>query len=497
MKNIVILGGGTAGWIAASGLARALLKGRTNEFNVTLIESDEIGTIGVGEATIPSILEFIRFLNIDERDFIKNTDATFKLGIEFINWRTLDHKYFHPFGTLGPEIDNKPLFAHWMREKLGGSTQELMELSIAAKLAQQSRILLPTQSNQIGFNNYGHALHFDAGLVAKYLKDYAMSFGVKHIIGEVQNVQKDDNGNIRALDLVSGEQISGDFFIDCSGFRSLLLGDALGVEFEDWSQYLPCDSAFAIQTEAVETPRAYTKSIAQSAGWMWQIPLRSRVGNGYVYSSNFISDDEAKQTLLNNLDSKPINEPRKIKFKAGTRKVHWKKNCLALGLASGFLEPLESTSIHLVIANLYRFLDLFPSQKDATYLESKFNQFAIDEILEIRDFIILHYCATERDDSDFWQYCSSMQIPESLKGKIELFKKSGKIVTEFYDLFKPTSWAAVMIGMGLEFEGVDALINAISENTSKTLIERYVREIEKDTKDAPSHVQLLEMIAKS
>ncbi len=494
MKNIVILGGGTAGWIAASGLARALLKGHTNEFNVTLIESDEIGTIGVGEATIPSILEFIRFLNIDERDFIKNTDATFKLGIEFINWRTLDHKYFHPFGTLGPEIDNKPLFAHWMREKLGGSTQELMELSIAAKLAQQSRILLPTQSNQISFNNYGHALHFDAGLVAKYLKDYAMSFGVNHLIGEVNNVVKDSRGDIVELALNGGRKQKGEFFIDCSGFRSLLLGGALGVEFDDWSKYLPCDSAFAVQSELIDEARIYTKSTAQKAGWTWQIPLRSRVGNGYVYSSKFIKDDEAIETLMAGLNSKPINDPRKIKFKAGTRTVQWKNNCVALGLASGFLEPLESTSIHLVIANLYRFLDYFPNSADADFLRDKFNDFAKSELKEIRDFLILHYCTTQRSDSDFWKYCKEMEIPKSLKSKIELFQNTGKIVCDFYDLFKPTSWMAVMHGMGISFKAQDAIINATDRATSRTLISRYIQELDKDIASAPSHAQLLQDI---
>ena len=494
MKNIVILGGGTAGWIAASGLARTLLKDRTNTYTVTLIESDEIGTIGVGEATIPSILDFVRFLNIDENDFIKNTDATFKLGIEFINWRNIDQSYFHPFGTLGPEIENKPLFQHWMRAKIKGSSQDLMELSIAAKLARQNKILVPDQSNQLTASNYGHALHFDAGLVAKYLKDYAVSFGVKHKIGEVRNVIKEENGNIIALDIVGSEKVRGDFFIDCSGFRSILLGGALGVEFEDWAHYLPCDSAYAVQTKAFGPPRAFTKSIAQSAGWMWQIPLRSRLGNGYVYSSKFISDDDAKNTLLTSLQSPPINEPRKIKFKAGTRKEHWKKNCLGLGLASGFLEPLESTSIHLVIANLYRFLEMFPGNCDTIYLEAKFNRFALSEILEIRDFIILHYCATQRDDSDFWKYCKNMTIPNSLADKISLFENSGKILSDFYDLFKPTSWISVFTGMGIDFKSCDPLVQAMDENASKTLLNRYIQELENDTKPAPLHSQLLDKI---
>ncbi len=494
MQNIVILGGGTAGWIAASGLARVLLKNGSEKFNIKLIESDEIGTIGVGEATIPSILEFIQFLNIDQLDFIKNTDATFKLGIQFNDWLEIGHSYFHPFGTLGPEVDNKPLFQHWMREKLNGSKLELMDLSIASHLAKNNKFLSPTQQNQICNDNFGYALHFDAALVAKYLKDYALQIGVEHINSKVSGIKKDAKNNICALIIDENKEINGDFFIDCSGFKSIILGEALETKYEDWSHYLPCDSAYAIQTDEKTSLNPYTKSTARDAGWTWQIPLRTRMGNGYVYSSEFVKDDDALNTLLNSIKGNKITEPRKIKFKAGAREVTWKNNCLALGLSSGFLEPLESTSIHLVISNLYRFLDLFPSGDNWQILQQKFNKAAKQELEEIRDFIILHYCKTQRQDTKFWQYCKNMQIPQSLAKKIEFFEANGKISTDYYDLFKPTSWISVLIGMGVDFKTYDALVDAIKPEFSQKILQNFVQIIGQGANSSPYHADILKKL---
>ena len=491
MQNIVILGGGTAGWITASGLARVLLKNGSKNFNIKLIESDEIGTIGVGEATIPSIIEFIQFLNIDQLDFIKNTDATFKLGIEFNDWQNIGHSYFHPFGTLGPEVDNKPLFGHWMREKLNGAQLELMDLSICAQLAKNNKFLTPNQQNQICHDNFGYALHFDASLVAKYLKDYAINVGVEHINSKIGEIKKDEKNNISALVTTDNKEIKGDFFIDCSGFRSIILGEALETKYEDWSHWLLCDSAIAIQTDEKTTLNPYTKSSARTAGWTWQIPLRTRMGNGYVYSSEFVNDDEALNTLINSIKGNKITEPRKIKFKAGAREVTWKNNCLALGLSSGFLEPLESTSIHLVISNLYRFLDLFPSGDDWHLLQQKFNKAAKQELEEIRDFIILHYCKTQRQDTEFWKYCKNMEIPPSLAQKIEFFENNGKISADYYDLFKPTSWVSVLIGMGVNFKTYDNLIDAIKPEFSQKILQNFVQIVNQGANSSPFHADIL------
>lgn len=494
MKKFVILGGGTAGWITAALLSRALLSQNNKAFEVCLVESENMGTIGVGEATIPPIFELLQFLNIDLEDFIAQTSATFKLGIEFVDWLEIGKSYFHPFGTLGPYIDNKPLFDHWQRLRLGGDKTELMELSINACLAQEGKFLIPNHSNKLSQREFGHALHFDAGLVAKYLAKYCEQKGVTHKYGNFSKADLDNSGNIAKLNFEDGTHIKGDFFFDCTGFSSRLIGGAFENPFIDWSDYLPCDTAIAVQTRAIKEIKPFTISKALTAGWKWQIPLQNRMGNGYVFSSKFIDIESAKQELLNSLPSETINEPSVIKFKAGRRKSQWVKNCLGIGLSSGFLEPLESTSIHLIMTGVYRFLDLFPNKLNLSMLSEIYNQRTERELEEIRDFLILHYCTTNRIDTEFWRYCAKMEIPKSLTDKLDLYLTGGKILSDFNDLFKPVSMISVLNGMGQLPKYYEPTIEAFPISFSKSFIERYREQLRVHTKDAITHEKLLEQI---
>ena len=486
--HFVILGGGTAGWMAAACLSRLLFRVPGSPKTITLVESAEIAPIGVGEATIPSIQDMLRYLNIDEADFVDATDATYKLGIRFRDWRVAGSDFFHGFGELGPTIENLPLFQHWLREKIAGRPVAPLEaLSMSAQLALNNRFAKPKQDGNSPLFMAGYAYHFDAGKVATYLRDYAEAKGVKRIEGRVAEVRHDSDGTINALRLSDGRDIAGDFFLDCSGFSGLIIEKALGSEFEDWSHWLPCDRAVALPSRSVSPLQPYTQVTARDAGWTWRIPLQSRIGNGYVYASRFCDEAQAEQTLRAALESPPLAEPRHIRFTPGRRKEAWVKNCLSLGLASGFLEPLESTSIHLIFANLFRFFDHFPRSIDTPILRQTYNDRSVREIEEIRDFLILHYWASARRDTPFWRHVTGMDIPDSLGDKLEAFHSQGKLLADYYDLFKPASWMAIYDGMGIAPSAPDPLADLVPDDFSRHVLQNVTQGIRQAALAAPSH----------
>ncbi|MEO9739353.1 MAG: tryptophan halogenase family protein [Roseobacter sp.] len=491
-KKFVIVGGGTSGWMAASCLARLFAANPNSGHSVTLVESEVIGTVGVGEATIPTILDFISFLKVDQADFIRKTNSTMKLAIKFRDWRVQGEDYWHPFGTLGPSIENRPLFNYWFaRNGQGATTGDLMDLSIAIQLAEQDKFALPDNDPRSPLGGLKFALHFDAGLVAKYLHDYAVGKGCKRIEGKVIDVAKSADDAISSITLESGETVEGDFFIDCSGFRGLLIEKEMGSPYEDWSEWLPCNSAIAAPTQLDGATHPYTVSTARSAGWTWRIPLQSRTGNGYVYSNRFISDEDAKTEFLAAIGSESLAEPRVLRFTGGMRREIWRGNCLSLGLASGFLEPLESTSIHLVFINLFRFLDHFPASKPDPKLIDRFNRLAADEMEEIRDFLVLHYCLSERRDSEFWRHVTSMELPSSLQQKIDLFEENGRILSHHDDLFTNISWAAVLNGMGSKPSANDPLTGLIPDDFKDNVMRDMQAQIRSTAAAAPSHDEFL------
>lgn len=443
--KVVIAGGGTAGWLSAYSLVSRLGK----VVDITLVESDQIGTIGVGEATIPTIRAYHHLIGIDEQEFMSATQATFKLGIQFDNWGQKDDSYFHSFGEIGQRSWMAEFHEFWMEAKTQGFGGSLEDYCLELKAAKANKF-----ATQIGKKAVNFAYHFDATTYAAYLRKKSEAAGVKREEGFIEHVKKDDTGNISSLTLSKGKgskgkEISGDFFIDCTGFKALLIGEQLDVGYEDWSHFLAADSAIAVQTKSVEEPRPYTQSIAHPAGWQWRIPLQSRVGNGIVYSSKFLSDDEARSTLMENLTGEPVTEPRQLRFTTGRRKKSWHKNCVAIGLSSGFLEPLESTSIHLVTTALLRLMKLFPFGGNTELLAKQYNQEAQLEAETVRDFIILHYHLTQRDDSPFWNHYRTMEIPESLAHRMAIFRENGYAWPDDVGLFRVDSWVQVMMGQGI------------------------------------------------
>ena len=444
VRSIVIAGGGTAGWMAAAKLSQHFAK--TN-IKITVVESSAIGTIGVGEATIPTLRRFYQSLGMDDMEVMRKTSATVKLGIEFKNWYQPDTSFIHPFGLFGHEANGIRFHHYWLKLQALGDTSKLEEYSLGSVLARANKFTFPSQKPASPLSVFDWALHFDAGKFAALMRDYALAKGVIHINAKIESIKLNpENGFIQSLALDSGQQLEGDLFIDCTGFNGLLIKDALNTRYEDWSQWLLCDRALAVQSELVGEPAVRTVSLAHSAGWQWKIPLQHRQGNGHVYSSRFMDEAEAEALLLQHIDGKILHAPRKFNFTAGRRAQAWNKNCIAIGLAAGFLEPLESTSIALIETGIEKICGSFPgpffSQKQRDY----FNQVTASEWERIRDFIILHYKANQRTDSEFWRYCQAMAVPGSLQEKLDAYQERGELLHYPWEIFHPDSWLAIYNG---------------------------------------------------
>lgn len=442
--------------MAAAALANALGSGR----KVDLIESEGIGIVGVGEATIPPIKHFNATLGIDEADFLRATQGSFKLGIEFVDWARRGHRYFHPFGTFGADFDRVPLHQYWLRARGQGDPTPLDDYSMAWAAVARGRFAHPSGDRRLIQSTFDYAYHFDAALYGRYLRAYSERLGVTRHEGRVVDVRlRGEDGFIEALTLHDGRTVEGDLFVDCSGFRGLLIEGALQTGYEDWTHWLPCDRAVAVPCEHGGGFTPHTRSTADQAGWRWRIPLQHRIGNGYVYSSRHVSDDEVAATLLAKLDGPALADPRPLRFTTGRRKRAWSRNCVAIGLAAGFMEPLESTSLHLVQTAVTRLLALFPDRDFDPLLAQEYNRITQEEWERIRDFLILHYHATERDDAPLWRECAAMSIPDSLQYRIEQFRASGRLVSEGYELFQNASWLAVHIGQFITPRSYDPLVD--------------------------------------
>ena len=476
IREIVIVGGGTAGWMAAAGLSRIL--GDMPGMTITLVESDAIGTVGVGEATIPQIAQFNQLLGLDENEFVRETHATYKLGIEFVDWTRLGSRYVHPFGRYGIDMMGIDFHHFWLRGRELGEDHPLDAYSIGAMAGKSGKFYWPDNRNPNSpLSKLSYAFQFDAGRYARFLRGRAERQGVKRIEGRITNVEQDgESGNVSAVVLDNGDRVGGELFVDCSGFRSLLLGQTLGSPFSDWSEWLPCDRAVAVPCELGGDAEPLTRSTARPAGWQWRIPLQHRIGNGHVYSSAYMSDDEATAILLDNLDGEPIGEPRQIRFTGGHRERVWEKNVVALGLAGGFLEPLESTAIHLVQSGIARLLALMPTTAFEPAIRTRYNFETAREYLDIRDFLVLHYKATERDDSDFWNYCRTLPPPDGLQSKFAMWQGAGRVIREHEELFTETSWLSVLACQEVAAGGHHPIAHTIPDDEVRRRL-AHIREV--------------------
>jgi tryptophan halogenase len=492
LQNIVIVGGGTAGWMTAAMLAE-VLDGQLAR--IRLIESEQIGTVGVGEATIPTIHAFNQKLGLDVPDFMRATNATFKLGIEFVNWGRIGDAYMHPFGPFGQDINGVAFHHYWRRSLELGMDTPIHEYSLANVSAKLDRFRHPVQDKKSILSTYAFAFHFDASLYANYLRQFAEGRGVVRSEGKITDViLRPDDGFIESVQLESGKNIAGDLFIDCSGFRGLLIEEALKTGYEEWTHWLPCDRAVAVPSENAGEPIPYTRSTAGAAGWQWRIPLQHRTGNGHVYSSAHLSDDEAAATALAHLDGDAIADPRILRFTTGRRKKMWNRNCVAIGLSGGFLEPLESTSIWLIQAAVALLLQRFPDRGFEPADIEDYNDGMRRRFEEVRDFLILHYKATERTDTEFWRYCSSMSVPESLQRRIDLFRTCGHAIVDPAELFKEESWIAVYLGQRIIPETIDPRVHCVGNDFIRQRLPQMRAMVAKAANDMPSHAQALAQI---
>lgn len=487
--KIVIVGGGTAGWMTAAALSRVL--GREYA-NITLVESDAIGTVGVGEATIPQINIFNRLIGIDENEFVRRTKGSFKLGIQFVDWGRLDHTYFHPFGKYGVDMNGVSFHAYWLRLYQQGLVPWIDEYCIQAKAAAAGKFMRPIDAGNSPLSDIAYAFHFDAGLYALFLRDHAEQSGVVRKEGKIVQVhQRSEDGYVESVELEDGAKLEGDLFIDCSGFHGLLIEQTLKAGYEDWSHWLPCNRAVAVPCESVEGITPYTRSTAREAGWQWRIPLQHRTGNGYVYCDRYISDDEASAKLLENLDGEALADPRLIKFTTGRRRKYWDRNVVAIGLSSGFMEPLESTSIWMIQAGIAHLLANFPDRNFSEVDRNRYNRVLKTITEETRDFLILHYKATERNDTAFWDYCRNMDIPEKLNEKMQVFSNTGRVFRENEELFTETSWFAVMIGQLMKPRSFDPVAQLLSVNETKSRLQEIESAMVNSVNYMPDHLEFI------
>ena len=489
IRTVVIVGGGTAGWMTAAALARLL----GGQVAIRLVESEDIGTVGVGEATIPQIRLFNATLGLDEDDFVRRTQGTFKLGIEFVDWSGIGDRYIHAFGPVGGrDLGLVQFYQYWLKQRLAGQAAELGDYTFNAVAARMGRFMRPARMENSPLANIHYAFHFDAGLYAAYLRELAQARGVLRTEGKVvQTVLDAETGFIQAVQLASGERIAGELFIDCSGFRGLLIEQALATGYEDWSHWLPCNRALAVPCAPVPEPTPYTRSTARGAGWQWRIPLQHRTGNGYVYCSDFISEEAAAQVLLANLDGAALAEPRPLRFVTGIRRRAWHRNCVAIGLASGFMEPLESTSIHFIQSSIAKLVALFPHRSfDAADID-EYNRQVRFEFERSRDFLVLHYTATRREDTPFWRHCRAIGLPDSLAAKIELFRGSGRVFREHEELFTEASWIQVLLGQGVMPRRYHPLVDAMPAAEAARMVEGVRALLARAAGVMPSHAEFI------
>ncbi len=495
VRNIVIVGGGTAGWMTAAALSKYAGKAGVS---VTLIESEQIGTVGVGEATIPFIGQFNKMLGIDEDDFIRQTQATFKLGIEFVNWGQKGESYFHPFGTHGFDLEGISFHHYWAKLNALGEEGALEDYSLNAQAAYAGKFIRPKPEHGPYLNKLAYAFHFDAVLYAAFLRRFAEKKGASRIEGKVIDVaQNAESGFIESVKLEDGQTVEGDLFIDCSGFRGLLIEQTLAAGYDDWSHYLPVDRAVAATTRRQGPPVPYTRSTAREAGWQWKIPLQHRTGNGYVYCSQFIDSDQAEADFRAALDGELLREPKHLRFVTGRRRKFWDKNCVAIGLSAGFMEPLESTSIHLIQSGISKLIALFPDKSMSVVERDEYNRLLTDDYLHIRDFLILHYKATRRDDSPFWNYVREMDVPESLTSKLELLRSRGRFFKYDAELFDLPSWLAVAVGQGIVPEGFNPMAEGLSDSNITQSLANMRGLINKTVTAMPDHQAFIDKFCKA
>ncbi len=498
IRRIVIVGGGTAGWMCAAAFSRVLDRSRTQ---ITLVESDAIGTVGVGEATIPTIRTFNAILGIEETDFLRATRGTIKLGIEFRDWGRGGASYMHPFGLHGIDADALKFHQLWLKLALqpgGGEAGRLTDYNLSAAAAQRGRFTHPTGDPNTVLSSLKYAYHFDAGLYALYLRGHSEQRGVVRCEGTIGDAVLDtDTGFITAVTLQDGRSISGDLFIDCSGFRGLLIEGALKTGYEDWTHWLPCDRALAVPCARTAAPVPYTTSTADAAGWRWRIPLQHRTGNGHVYCSGFLDDDAAERRLLETLEGEALAPVNRLRFVTGRRKAIWNRNCVAIGLSAGFVEPLESTSIHLIQSGIARLLALFPDRRCQAPEIAEYNRQAIDEFECVRDFVIMHYKAQSRDDTPFWRHCAAMAIPDSLGNKLDLFRARGRVFRNSEDPFPPDSWLAVLLGQGNWPEGYDPLVDTLDLAEVRGYLGHIRRRIAQTADAMPSYAAYISALSAS
>jgi tryptophan halogenase len=491
IKKVVILGGGTAGWMSAAMIKKLI----GSAVEIELIESEQIGTVGVGEATIPPIKLFNSVLGIDEAEFLRETKATIKLAIKFENWKTEGESYYHTFGAAGRSLAFCQFHHLLKRANQLEDDKNLWQYDLNFLCAEAGKFAKINSKDPI--YDTPHAYHFDAGLYANFLRKFSEKMGVKRTEGMVEKVtQCNETGNIQSLELKDSSTVSGDLFIDCSGFKGLLIQEQLKTGYDDWSHWLRCDRAIAVPSERLEKTLPYTRSIAHAGGWQWRIPLQHRNGNGLVYSSSSYTDEEAKTLLMSNLDSKPLGEPKLFRFTTGRRRKQWNKNVVAIGLSSGFLEPLESTSIHLIQSAIIRLVHLFPHEGIDNSLINEYNKQSKLEFEQIRDFLILHYHVNQRTDSQFWQDMRTIDIPKSLAHKINIFEKNGRLFREQNDLFQDSSWLQVLVGQGIIPKDYHPIANSVPAEALEEMLAKVRTAKHDPIASLPSHDEFLQAVLK-